>query len=138
MEFMMPPQSNQKTVLLVEDDPFYPEALARVIRGAGFRAVTACNAPAALRAVAAGGIDLIISDLRMPRMDGLEFKEAVESLHHSQGAIPFVFLSGRVEDADREVARRMGVEHFLQKPVDLTRLVELTREMTRFSALARG
>jgi len=121
-----------KTVLLVEDDKFYAEALIRVLRGAGFEAVAASNAPAALRVVAGGGIDLIISDLHMPRMDGLEFRGEVASSEPTGGGIPFVFLSGMVEDCDREVARGMGVQHFLQKPVDLTKLVELSRELTRF------
>jgi CheY-like chemotaxis protein len=137
MEFTMPPQSRVKTVLLVEDDKFYAEALVRVLKGAGFAVVAASNATAALHVVAAGGLDLIISDLHMPRMDGLEFRGEVAAKEPAGGGVPFVFLSGLMNDADRDVARGMGVQHCLQKPVDLTRLVELTRELTRFRPLVQ-
>lgn len=129
--FMMPPPSpeNAKSVLLVDDDRLWLNVLERRLVREGFRVSTATSATGALRAIREAAVDLIVADLRMPRMDGLELRDQIAS-EPASASIPFVFLSGSLEEPERQAGRKLGVQHFLDKTGSLEELAALARSLT--------
>ena len=127
----MPPQSHPRTVLLVDDDRMLLDAVTRVMQQEGFRVETATNAAAAIKALHSTPVDLVVSDLCMPRMDGLELLDA---LSHGAAACPtpFILVSGSMGDEERRRAAELGADACLEKPFDLTRLSQIARSVTRF------
>ncbi|MBM4181652.1 MAG: response regulator, partial [Betaproteobacteria bacterium] len=84
-------------VLIVEDDPILQDSLARAMRAAGYATDLAMDGEAALALLRAGGFDLVILDLGLPRLDGLQ----VLSRHRAAGHLtPVLILTARdgVED----------------------------------------
>ncbi len=106
----------QRTLLLVDDEPLILSVLRRQFEGFGYSVHTARNGELALTALAAAPIDAVISDMRMPGMNGLELLRRL-SLHWP--AVIRVLLTG-FSDLDLTVAaiRQGHVERYLTKPWD--------------------
>jgi two-component system chemotaxis response regulator CheY len=117
-----------KSVLIVDDDRTWLSALTRLLEREGFTVATATNAGSALKALKGTKVDLIVSDLNMPRMDGLELRDAIcaDSTH---AAIPFIFVSGSLDESNRHAARGLGVAHFLEKTGPITELTSLANDL---------
>lgn len=121
-------EPRRKSVLVVDDDRFFLGALTRAMEGAGFRVTAAGGATAALKSIADGDFDLIVSDLRMPRMDGLELRDAIAG-DARRASIPFIFLTGARDESDVAVAGRLGVQHFLEKTSPISELTRLAQTL---------
>lgn len=111
-----------KRLLLVDDEPNLLIAVAAVLRGEGYEVVTARNGREALAHVAKAGPDLIVSDVRMPGMDGYELARRLRSTP-SFALIPIVFLSAKDETQDRVEGFRSGVDVYLTKPFEPSELI---------------
>lgn len=118
----------RKSVLVVDDDRHVLSAFVRAFERAGFAVTPAAGATAALKTIRERRFDVIVSDLRMPRMDGLELRDAVVG-DASLAAIPFIFVSGAPDDADRAAAASLGVPHFLEKTGDIDELTSLAAQL---------
>jgi DNA-binding NarL/FixJ family response regulator len=130
-----------KRLLVVDDEPNLRLAVAAVLRGEGFEVTTARNAREALMQVAASLPDLIVSDVRMPGMDGFQLARQLRSSPQT-ALVPIVFLTAKDETEDRVEGFRSGVDVYLTKPFEPDELVAVIRgilerqERTR-AALAR-
>ena len=111
-----------KRLLLVDDEPNLLVAVAAVLRGEGFEVTTARNGREALTNVAQSTPDLIVSDVRMPGMDGFELARRLRSTA-SFALIPIVFLSAKDETEDRVEGFRSGVDVYLTKPFEPSELI---------------
>lgn len=103
------------TVLLVDDDIDVLASNARYMRLSGIDVQIADNADVALVRLADMQVDAIVTDLRMPGKDGLEF---ASSARVACPMIPIVFFSGYATVPDVVAAMRLGAVDFLEKPVD--------------------
>jgi DNA-binding NarL/FixJ family response regulator len=117
-----------KRILVVDDEPNLLGAIAAVLRGEGFDVSTSRNAREALLQVAQSLPDLIVSDIRMPGMDGYEFARKLRYSPHS-ALIPIVFLTARDETEDRIEGFRSGVDVYLTKPFDPDELIAVIRNI---------
>jgi DNA-binding NtrC family response regulator len=110
-------------ILIVDDEVAVLNALQRVFRKYRDRWELhfAAHAAAALEVVAAGGLDIIISDMRMPGADGLQLLEAVRT---SDAAIYRILMSGALDPADERRARALAHE-VLEKPCPSSQLVAI-------------
>jgi len=111
-----------KRLLIVDDEPNLLVAVAAVLRGEGFEVTTARNGREALTQVAQSTPDLIVSDVRMPGMDGYEVARRLRSTP-SFSLIPIVFLSAKDETEDRVEGFRSGVDVYLTKPFEPGELI---------------
>ena len=109
-----PAMPASKSVLVVDDDRLWLSAISRILEREGFRVATASNASSALKTLRENEVDLIVSDLNMPRMDGLELRDALLS-DAGKSAIPFIFMSGVIDADSRRTAKNLGVTHVLEK-----------------------
>lgn len=111
---------NQANVLVVDDEPYLRAMSARWLTEAGCqRVLTARDGEAALALIQAEPIDLLLTDVRMPRVDGMEL---VRKLAETGKTIPSAFLSGFGAYDPREMYA-LGVESILPKPVEESDLV---------------
>lgn len=122
------PAAAPRSVLLVDDDRGWLCALSRLMEREGFEVETATNAIAALRALKEKPVHLIVSDIDMPRMDGLELRHALIS-NSDSGAIPFIFVSGARDEENLAAAESLGVAHFLEKTGPVLELMQLARRL---------
>lgn len=117
-----------KRLLVVDDEPNLLRAVAAVLRGEKFDVLTARNAREALLMVAESLPDLIVSDVRMPGMDGYAFARQLRQSPHS-ALIPIVFLTAKDETEDRVEGFRAGVDVYLTKPFEPDELVAVIRNI---------
>lgn len=106
-------------VMCVEDEKYIREELVRELKRSGHDVVEASDGAAALAQLRKQVPDLIVSDILMPEMDGLELLRQVRAGETELSAIPFLFLSA-LADRDRILeAYKAGVDDYLVKPVDM-------------------
>ena len=109
----------QTKVLVVEDEPNARAGLAELIASWGYRTDTAGDGAAGLDMVVRWSPDVVVTDLAMPRMDGLQLLDRIQDLPQSV-AVVVLTAQGSIESAVD--AMRMGAYDYLQKPVDPQRL----------------
>ena len=114
-------------VLVVDDEEFVLESAQQTLEDVGFEVRTALDAPAALRVVEREPIDLVITDLRMPEMSGLDLIRRLRDQHPN---LPIVAASG-VADGRTEEALDAGAQTFLAKPFTAEKLEEALQEALR-------
>lgn len=111
-----------KRLLVVDDEPNLLRAVAACLRGEGFEVVTARSGAEALVRVAETVPDLIVSDIRMPGMDGYQLARQLRASART-ALTPVVFLTAKDETADRIEGFRTGVDAYLTKPFEPDELV---------------
>lgn len=116
-----------RTILIVDDDPHIRQLLAFALAKAGLEVVEAGDGEAALAAVAAHCPHLIILDITMPRMDGLEVCRRVRS----QSETPILFLSSRDEEIDRVLGIELGADDYVVKPFSPREVVARVQAILR-------
>jgi CheY-like chemotaxis protein len=115
---------NQATILLVEDEPFLREIMGAWLERAVGRVFTAENGRDAAKILTANKIDLVISDVRMPVMDGIELLKRINALPARRPGM--IFITGFSDLTLRE-AYEMGVEAILEKPIKREELLQIAK-----------
>jgi two-component system, NtrC family, response regulator HydG len=114
--------SNDRTLLVADDDPGLRESLERTLSREGYRVVLAPDGQAALERLRGGGIDLIVTDLKMPGLTGLELLRAAKAIAPDIDVI-LLTAFGTVEEAVK--AMKDGAYDFLTKPFRREQLLKL-------------
>jgi DNA-binding response OmpR family regulator len=118
-------------VLLAEDDASISEPLARALRREGYDVEVRDQGPTTLDRVLAGGIDLLVLDLGLPGMDGLE---VCRRLRAEGRSVPVLVLTARVEEVDTVVGLDAGADDYVTKPFRLAELLARVRALLRRGA----
>jgi DNA-binding NarL/FixJ family response regulator len=117
-------------LLVVDDDPHLLRALAMCLRVAGYEVTTARNGVEALVCLAEFAPDLIISDIRMPGMDGHRLARQVRDAPRTS-LIPIIFLTAKDETADRVAGFKAGIDYYLTKPFEPEELLAIVSGILR-------
>ena len=122
-------------ILAADDVPQNLELLSLSLGQLGHRVVTAGDGEEALAAFRAGGFDLLLMDVQMPRLDGLEATRRIRQEEARQGLAPtpIIALTASVLEQDRLAAREAGMDGFASKPLEMDQLLA---EMARVIGLA--
>lgn len=120
--------TNQEKVLIVEDEPHALTGLAELVSGWGYRTDTARDGVEGLEKALAWQPGIIVTDLKMPRMDGLELLERLSELKQNQ-AVVVLTAQGSIQSAVD--AMKLGAYDFIQKPVDAVRLRQILSNASR-------
>ena len=115
----------EPTVLVADDESGVRESVGRVLRHEGFRVIAAEDGDVALAALREGGVDLLLADLRMPGLDGLELLRAAKLLTPE---VEIVVLSGHGTVEEAVAAMKEGAYDFLTKPFERAQLVHTVRQ----------
>ncbi len=119
-------------ILVADDDPSLREILRYTLAQAGFEVVEARDGKEALERIRARPPALLVLDIMMPELDGLEVCRAVRREH----PIPIVFLSSRDDELDRVLALELGGDDFVPKPFSPRELLARVKAVLRRSAPA--
>jgi DNA-binding response OmpR family regulator len=117
-------------VLVVEDDPDIAQLVAHYLEKAGFSAELLANGRDALAAIGSRPPDVLVLDLMLPQVDGLEICRVVRA-NASTAAIPIIMLTARAEESDRIVGLEIGADDYLGKPFSPNELVARVRALVR-------
>ena len=117
-------------VLVVEDDPDIAELVARYLEKAGYTAARVSSGRDALDAVRAKAPDLIVLDVMLPHVDGLEVCRLLRANDHT-ASIPIIMLTARADESERIVGLEMGADDYLAKPFSPNELVARVRALLR-------
>jgi DNA-binding response OmpR family regulator len=123
-----------KTILVVDDEPQIVQLVRDYLEHGGFKVVTAADGQSALRAAATLRPDLVILDLGLPAVDGLD---VTRSLRRS-GEVPIIMLTARTEESDKLVGLELGADDYVTKPFSPKELVARVRSVLRRSEAARA
>jgi DNA-binding response OmpR family regulator len=104
-----------RTILLVDDDALMRRSLAFHLEQAGYHVHTAANAEDALALVRTSLPDLVILDIGLPGMDGLDALRELKTRHN----LPVIFLTARRRELDEVVGLELGADDYITKPFDV-------------------
>jgi len=117
-----------RQLLVVDDDPGLLLAVSETLRAEGYEVVTARRGSEAMVRVAESLPDLIISDIRMPGMDGYALARNLRSAPRTR-LVPIVFLTAKDDLADRITGFRTGVDAYITKPFESEELIAIVKNI---------
>lgn len=120
----------QCTVLVVDDDPHIRDLLTFALQKAGLATREAADGEAALAEIALRAPDLVILDINMPRMDGIETCRRIRA----GGDLPILFLSSRDDEIDRVLGMELGADDYVVKPFSPREVVARVAAILRRTA----
>ncbi len=112
--------TNTAKVLVVDDDPLNLQLTARALTSAGFTTRTAANGEEAVAWLGLEQFDAVVTDVRMPRMDGIEL---LRTIRGQSPWLPVIIMTGQVEQDIRAAASAWGAAALFQKPVSRGELI---------------
>ena len=107
------------TILVVDDEPRIVQLVRDYLEHGGFTVLVASDGPSALRSVRTGRPDLVVLDLGLPGIDGLDVARALRR----EGDVPIIMLTARTEESDKLVGLELGADDYLTKPFSPKELV---------------
>jgi DNA-binding response OmpR family regulator len=122
-------QTLNRTVLVVDDEPTLLATVKYNLERDGYRVVTAADGEAALRLARAEHPDLLILDLMLPVMDGLD----VCRILRGEMALPILMLTARTEEVDKVVGLELGADDYVTKPFGMRELIARVHALLRRS-----
>ncbi|MBL4726430.1 MAG: response regulator [Rhizobiaceae bacterium] len=115
-------------ILLAEDNPANAMITRTVLEKAGLKVEVVANGIEAVTAVRRRQYDLILMDVGMPEMGGVEATEKIRTIEGSKGHVPIVAMTAHVMRGDRESLLSKGMDDYLPKPVSKLQLLEMVRK----------
>jgi DNA-binding response OmpR family regulator len=121
-------------ILVVDDEPAIVDGVGYALRNEGFAVDTARNGEDALAAARADGYDLVILDLMLPRVSGLEVARALRG----ESPVPIIMLTAKDAEVDRVVGLELGADDYVTKPFSMAELLSRVRAILRRRELDRA
>jgi len=116
-----------KTILVVDDEPKIVDICRDYLSAAGFKVITAADGTRGLSLARNEKPDLVVLDLMMPGMDGLDVCRQLRR----EGTMPIVMLTARVEESDKLIGLELGADDYITKPFSPRELVARVRTVLR-------
>jgi DNA-binding response OmpR family regulator len=124
----------RERILIVEDEAPIAEAVGYALREAGYEVDTLADGDAALTAATERSYDLMVLDLMLPGVPGLDVCRALRA----ESDLPIVILTARDAEVDRVLGLEVGADDYVTKPFSVAELVSRVRALLRRRALDRG
>lgn len=122
--------AQKESILVVDDDPTISEVVTRYLEREGYGVDTAMDGASALRKARDGSHDLIVLDLMLPKIDGLEVCRRLRADSH----VPIIMLTAKGEETDKLVGLNLGADDYLTKPFSPSELVARVKAVLRRTA----
>ncbi len=119
---------NRKKILIVDDDRQVSLALSIRLKAAGYDVDVAGDGESGLAKLAAGAPDIVLLDMRMPGIDGLEVMRQMKQ-DPRLADIPVIFVSANAQETAKRAALNAGGQFFLEKPFESRALLEAIRRV---------
>jgi len=125
------PAPESATILLVDDEEAVQKLLTYPLQQEGFRVLQAGDGEEALRRFEAEHVDLVVLDLMLPRLDGLEVCRRLRA----QSPVPIIMLTARDDELDKVVGLELGADDYITKPFSIREFRSRVRALLRRAAL---
>jgi DNA-binding response OmpR family regulator len=122
------------TILLVDDEDAVQKLLAYPLEREGFRVVPARDGEEALARFASEHVDLVVLDIMLPRLDGLEVCRRLRS----QSSVPIIMLTARDDELDKVLGLELGADDYITKPFSIREFRSRVRALLRRAAAPRA
>jgi len=116
-----------KTILVVDDEPKIVQLARDYLEHAGFAVITATDGPTTLHAARSSKPDLIVLDLGLPQLDGLDVTRSIRK----DSNVPIIMLTARSEETDKLIGLELGADDYITKPFSPKELVARVRTVLR-------
>jgi diguanylate cyclase (GGDEF)-like protein len=124
------PDRKPLTILVIEDHPDQRDLLAIVLQREGYRVVTAGNGVEAMEKLQKEDVQIALSDIMMPKMDGFELIKAIRSEPSFKG-IYMILITARIQEGDRVRGLDLGADDYITKPFSFSELLARVRVGSR-------
>lgn len=118
---------NAAKIALVDDDRNILTSVSMALEAEGFDVKTYMDGESAIKGLALNPVDLVVSDIKMPRMDGMEVLKAIRE----KSDVPVIFLTSKDDEIDQVLGLRMGADDYITKPFSQRLLIERIRAILR-------
>ena len=115
------------TILVIEDNPDNMALIEEILEDEGFSVLKAYLAEEGITLLKETPVDLIIMDISLPKMSGLEAAEIIKADEATRG-IPIIVLTAYAMESDKEKALSVGCDGFLSKPINEEKLLEMIKK----------
>lgn len=119
-------------ILVVEDDKELRDLFCAVLSDHGYTAIPATDGEDAFDIMESSYIDLVISDLMMPRMGGIEMTKALRESHYD---MPILMITAKESTADKREGFRAGTDDYMVKPIDVNEMIWRVEALLRRSQI---
>ena len=124
---------DSSTILLVDDEDSVQKLLAYPLEREGFRVLQARDGEEALARFAAEEVDLVVLDLMLPKLDGLEVCKRLRA----ESQVPIIMLTARDDELDKVVGLELGADDYITKPFSIREFRSRVRALLRRAAVTR-
>jgi DNA-binding response OmpR family regulator len=124
---------DSSTILLVDDEDSVQKLLAYPLEREGFRVLQARDGEEALARFAAEDVDLVVLDLMLPKLDGLEVCKRLRA----ESQVPIIMLTARDDELDKVVGLELGADDYITKPFSIREFRSRVRALLRRAAVTR-
>ena len=114
-------------IALIDDDKNILTSVSMALEAEGFNVKTYMDGETAIKGLELNPVDLVVSDIKMPRMDGMEVLKALRE----KSNIPLIFLTSKDDEIDQVLGLRMGADDYITKPFSQRLLIERIRAILR-------
>jgi two-component system response regulator ChvI len=114
-------------IALIDDDRNILTSVSMALEAEGFDVKTYMDGEAALKGIDLNPVDLVVSDIKMPRMDGMEVLTNIRE----KSSVPLIFLTSKDDEIDQVLGLRMGADDYITKPFSQRLLIERIRAILR-------
>ena len=116
-------------ILIVDDDKTTRRLLSLYLKGKGYETVTAENGLEAMEKVGTEDINLIVTDLNMPYMDGIELTKTLKS--SSWSSIPIIMVTTEADEEEKKKGKDAGIDDYLVKPASADQINESIKKILK-------
>jgi len=114
-------------IALIDDDRNILTSVSMALEAEGFDVKTYMEGEAAIKGLSMNPVDLVVSDIKMPRMDGMEVLTKIRET----SSVPLIFLTSKDDEIDQVLGLRMGADDYITKPFSQRLLIERIRAILR-------
>jgi CheY-like chemotaxis protein len=120
-----------KKVLIAEDSSVIQNLTKKILMMQNYSIHSAKNGEQVLKALESESFDIILMDINMPKMDGMECTRAIRALDDKEkSTIPIIAITGNAKNYSLEEFKEAGINEYLQKPLNFDQLVETVKKLT--------
>jgi CheY-like chemotaxis protein len=124
--------AENKKVLIAEDSSVIQNLTKKILMMQNYSIHSAKNGEQVLKALETDHFDIILMDINMPKMDGMDCTRAIRALEDKTKAnIPIIAITGNAKNYSMEDFKEAGINEYLQKPLNFDQLVETVKKLTK-------
>ena len=122
-----------KRILIIDDEKLITMTLKRLLTKEGYHVTPALSGKAAIKQIEQSDFDMIIADIKMPEMDGIETVKKIREILTASGRklIPEIFITGYASDENFQEAQRLNVVDYVEKPFDIKSLMQAVEKASK-------